>query len=341
MTAARIVLPPGAVRALAGTFDNNFRAIEKAFGVRVSAREEEVNVRGEPPAVDACIGFLDELAELHRAGFTLGGREIATACRVAREEPGVPLVKHFRSAGIGGRGQKRVLPRTARQREYIEAIRRDDVVFAIGPAGTGKTYLAVAMAVQALSESRVRRLILCRPAVEAGERLGFLPGDMVQKVDPYLRPLYDALYDLWNADRARRLIDQGVVEVAPLAFMRGRTLNQSFIILDEAQNTTPEQMKMLLTRIGEGSKAVINGDVTQVDLPSDRTSGLLHARDVVAGTEGITFVHFDRNDVVRHELVQRIVNAYERHESADGGSRGERDRPAAEPPKTPGNAGEP
>ena len=321
MKAARIVLSESTVRALSGAYDNNLRAIEKSFGVRLSAREEEMNVRGEPAAVEACTLFLDELVELHRAGVALGAREIATACRVAREAPGVPLVQHFRAAGPGGHGRKQVLPRTARQREYIEAIDHDDVVFAIGPAGTGKTYLAVAMAVRALADSRVRRLILCRPAVEAGERLGFLPGDMVQKVDPYLRPLYDALYDLWDADKARRLIDQGVVEVAPLAFMRGRTLNHSFIILDEAQNTTPEQMKMLLTRIGEGSKAVINGDVTQVDLPSDRASGLLHAREVVSGTKGITFIHFDKDDVVRHELVQRIVNAYERHENA-GGERG-------------------
>jgi phosphate starvation-inducible PhoH-like protein len=313
---SRLELTAEAVRAIVGQLDSHLRVIEGAFGVSVGARDDALEVSGEPAAVDACIRLLDELAELHQTGFRLGSREIATACRLAREAPGVSLAEQFEKGTVGGRGHKQVLPRTARQREYVEAIRDHDVVFAIGPAGTGKTYLAVAMAVQALAASQVRRLILCRPAVEAGERLGFLPGDLVQKIDPYLRPLYDALYDLWDAEKVRRLIDRGVVEIAPLAFMRGRTLNDSFIIVDEAQNTTPEQMKMLLTRIGEGSKAIVNGDITQIDLPAGRVSGLIHARGVVGGTRGIGMVEFDNRDVVRHELVQRIVDAYERHESS-------------------------
>jgi phosphate starvation-inducible PhoH-like protein len=205
------------------------------------------------------------------------------------------------------------VPKSDNQRRYVEAIRDNDMVFGIGPAGTGKTYLAVAMAVSLLNEKRVQRIILARPAVEAGEKLGFLPGDIAAKVDPYLRPLYDALYDMLEPDRAERLLERGVIEVAPLAFMRGRTLNGSFVILDEAQNTTAEQMKMFLTRIGFDSKAVVTGDVTQIDLPSAKLSGLVEARDVVAGVPGIAIVHFDDTDVVRHPLVQRIILAYDRH----------------------------
>jgi len=216
------------------------------------------------------------------------------------------------------RGGRHVAPKSLGQKRYVDAIRRHDIVFGIGPAGTGKTYLAVACAVDALERSAVQRIVLTRPAVEAGEKLGFLPGDLAQKVDPYLRPLYDALFDIWDAERSRRMIEQGVVEVAPLAFMRGRTLNDSFVILDEAQNTTHEQMKMFLTRIGEGSRAVVNGDITQIDLPAGRISGLVEAREVVGGIEGIAFIHFDERDVVRHELVQRIVRAYDQKEHPDG-----------------------
>ncbi len=312
----RIAFSREAFEAVLGELDANLRLIEKTFGVRLTARNGEVVVRGEPAPADACARFLDEISDLSRGGFRIGSRDVALACRLVREAPGVPLRQHFLRGRLRGPGRRQVLPRTARQREYIEAIRSHHVVFAIGPAGTGKTYLAVAMAIEALSRQEVRRIVLCRPAVEAGERLGFLPGDLVQKVDPYLRPLYDALFDIWEGDRARRMIEQGTVEVAPLAFMRGRTLNHSFIILDEAQNTTPEQMKMFLTRIGEGSRAIVTGDITQVDLPPGRVSGLIHAREVVAGTEGIAFIEFDRRDVVRHELVQRIVQAYESHERA-------------------------
>ena len=307
----RVDFPPEGFRALLGECDANLRLIEQSFGVRIAARGGQVRVSGEAAPVAACHRFLLGMRELLEQGFRLRARDVALACRLVREAPEVSLVEHFLRSGVGGRGGRRVVPRTARQREYLEAIRSRDVVFAIGPAGTGKTYLAVAAAVQALAEESVRRLVLCRPAVEAGERLGFLPGDLSQKIDPYLRPLYDALFDLWPADKAQKMIDSGVVEVAPLAFMRGRTLNHSFIILDEAQNTTPEQMKMFLTRIGEGSKAIVTGDITQTDLAPGKISGLRHARDVVEGLSGIAMIHFDRHDVVRHELVQRIVRAYE------------------------------
>jgi phosphate starvation-inducible PhoH-like protein len=228
----------------------------------------------------------------------------------------VRLSDHFVDARIATSSRKAIIPKSRNQRIYLEAMRSNDLVFGIGPAGTGKTYLAVAMAVALLNEKRVKRIILVRPAVEAGERLGFLPGDIAAKVDPYLRPLYDALYDMLEPDRAERYLERGTIEVAPLAFMRGRTLNHSFVILDEAQNTTSEQMKMFLTRIGFESKAVVTGDVTQIDLPSEKISGLVEAGDVVGGIQGIRFVHFDETDVVRHPLVQQIIRAYDRHASA-------------------------
>jgi phosphate starvation-inducible PhoH-like protein len=227
---------------------------------------------------------------------------------------------------------KLVAPRSINQKQYLESMREQDLVFAIGPAGTVKTYLAVAVAATFLLEKRVRRLVLTRPAVEAGEKLGFLPGDLVEKVNPYLRPLYDALYDIIGFDRVGRMIERSIIEIAPLAFMRGRTLNDSFIILDEAQNTTPEQMKMFVTRIGFGSKAVVTGDITQVDLPAGRASGLVHAREVMSGVEGIAFVTFTEKDVVRHPLVQKIVSAYDRFERAEqsegGAGRAAEERPA-------------
>jgi phosphate starvation-inducible PhoH-like protein len=232
-----------------------------------------------------------------------------------RRDPRVRLADHFVDARIETSVKKSIVPKSANQLRYVESIRDNDLVFGIGPAGTGKTYLAVAMAVSMLNLGRVRRIILARPAVEAGERLGFLPGDIAAKVDPYLRPLYDALYDMLEPSRAERLMEQGAIEVAPLAFMRGRTLDHSFMILDEAQNTTTEQMKMFLTRIGFDSKAVVTGDVTQIDLPAPRVSGLVEVREVVDGIRGIEFVTFDENDVVRHPLVQRIILAYDRHDT--------------------------
>ncbi len=311
----RIVFNPDAFRVVLGEYDANLRLIEKTFGVRLTARDGEILVRGEAAPADAAARFLEEISLLVDGGFQLGPQDVALACRLVRESPDVPLRDHFLRGGVRGPGRRAVMPRTAQQRAYLDAIREHELVFAIGPAGTGKTYLAVVMAVEALTSRQVRRLVLCRPAVEAGERLGFLPGDLAQKVDPYLRPLYDALYDILDGERVRKMIEQGTVEVAPLAFMRGRTLNDSFIILDEAQNTTPEQMKMFLTRIGEGSRAIVNGDITQIDLPQGKTSGLVHAREVVDGIEGIAFIQFSKKDVVRHELVQRIVYAYEVHEA--------------------------
>ncbi|RMG47522.1 MAG: PhoH family protein [Acidobacteria bacterium] len=324
----RVSFPREAFRAVVGDYDGNLRLIEKTFGVRLLAREGEVRILGEPAPSSACAAFLNQLAEMAARGTTLRAPDVAQACRLYRREPEVRLAEVLESSVIAGAGRRTVRPRTPRQREYLEAIASHDIVFAIGPAGTGKTYLAVAMAIEALARRQTRRIVLCRPAVEAGERLGFLPGDLAQKVDPYLRPLYDALFDIWEGERAAKMIEQGIVEVAPLAFMRGRTLNDSFIILDEAQNTTPEQMKMFLTRIGEGSRAIVTGDITQIDLPPGRQSGLIHARRIVAGIPGIAFVHFDKRDVVRHELVRRIVRAYERHEAAERGREGgERDDP--------------
>ncbi len=312
----RIALSHDAFRAVLGELDAHLRIIEQAFDVRLVARDEAILVLGGPGPAREAADFIEQLAGLVEGGFRVGPQDVTLAARLVREAPEVSLAEHFLKAGLRGPGRRAVLPRTAKQREYLEAIRRHELVFAIGPAGTGKTYLAVALAVEALSSRQVRRLVLCRPAVEAGERLGFLPGDLAQKVDPYLRPLYDALYDIWEGERSRKMIEQGVVEVAPLAFMRGRTLNDSFIILDEAQNTTPEQMKMFLTRIGEGSRAIVTGDVTQIDLPPGKVSGLVEAREIVAGVQGIAVIEFDKRDVVRHELVQRIVHAYEKHDRA-------------------------
>ena len=244
-------------------------------------------------------------------GYPLRAGDVATAIRVAREDPEVSLVEFFMDSPFGESLKSVVTARNIKQRLYVQTIDRHDLVFAIGPAGTGKTYLAVAMAAASLLEKKVKRIVLARPAVEAGERLGFLPGDMVEKVNPYLRPLYDALYDILGYEKTAKLLERGIIEVAPIAFMRGRTLNDAFIILDEAQNTTSEQMRMFLTRIGFGSKAVVTGDVTQVDLPQGKTSGLREAQQLLARVEGIRFVLFDERDVVRHPLVQSIIAAYD------------------------------
>ncbi len=309
----RVAFEPDAFRAVVGQYDANLRLIERTFGVRLVARDGEIAVAGDLVPATAAVRFLEQLARLYESHHGLTAQDVATAARLAREAPETPLAEHFLRGGARSPGRRLVTPRTARQSVYLDAIRQHELVFAVGPAGTGKTYLAVAMAAEALALRQVRRLVLVRPAVEAGERLGFLPGDLAQKVDPYLRPLYDALFDILDAEKVRKMIEQGVVEIAPLAFMRGRTLNDSFIILDEAQNTTPEQMKMFLTRIGEGSKVVVTGDVTQIDLAPGRLSGLVHAREVVNGIEGVVFIDFDKRDVVRHALVQRIVHAYELH----------------------------
>jgi phosphate starvation-inducible PhoH-like protein len=260
---------------------------------------------------------LEQLAGLLRGGYKLAKGDMKTAVQLVLQDEQVELAEFFLRGGPKTAGKRQILPKSVNQRRYLEAIEQHDIVFGIGPAGTGKTYLAMAQAVAYLLAKRVSRIILARPAVEAGEKLGFLPGDLQEKVNPYLRPLYDALYDMLELERAERLLERGTIEVAPIAFMRGRTLNDAFVILDEAQNTTSEQMKMFLTRLGFGSKAVVTGDVTQIDLPSGRPSGLVEAMKVVSKIDGISFIHFDDRDVVRHHLVQQIVKAYESY----GGSR--------------------
>jgi phosphate starvation-inducible PhoH-like protein len=297
--------------ALFGIADENLRAIEEAFGVRLASRGNEVSVIGEGAGEDRARRLLADFSELLEVGYPLKASDVATGIRVAREDPTASLVEFFLESPFGPTLKSTVTARNIKQRLYVQTIDRHDLVFAIGPAGTGKTYLAVAMAAAALLEKKVKRIVLARPAVEAGERLGFLPGDMVEKVNPYLRPLYDALYDILGYEKTAKLLERGIIEVAPIAFMRGRTLNDAFIILDEAQNTTSEQMKMFLTRIGFGSRAVVTGDVTQVDLPQGKTSGLREARELLEGIEGIRFVLFDERDVVRHPLVQSIITAYD------------------------------
>ncbi len=297
-------------RALAGSGDEVLRALESHVDSEVFLRGDVVTLDGAPEAVDQAATVVRELADLIEQGHEIGPGTIAavTGALDQHESPAAILedvVWRHRS--------RKVAPKTVNQKRYVDSIRRNTITFGIGPAGTGKTWLAVAMAAAALSRREVNRIILTRPAVEAGERLGFLPGDLMAKVDPYLRPLFDALHDMLDSERVQQALERGQIEVAPLAFMRGRTLNDSFIILDEAQNTTPEQMKMILTRLGFNSKMVVTGDVTQVDLPRDQRSGLGTIAEVLEGIEGIDFVRFGGDDVVRHRLVQRIVEAYDEH----------------------------
>jgi phosphate starvation-inducible PhoH-like protein len=268
-------------------------------------------VEGDPADVAKTEKVFDQLGQLMREGYKLSKGDVKTASQLVAQDETVELRDYFLRGTVRASGKRPVMARSVNQRRYLEAIDRHDIVFGIGPAGTGKTYLAMAQAVSFLLGKRVSRIILARPAVEAGERLGFLPGDLQEKVNPYLRPLYDALYDMLDLEKAARLIERGTIEIAPIAFMRGRTLNDAFVILDEAQNTTSEQMKMFLTRLGFGSKAVITGDVTQIDLPTGRMSGLVEAMKVVGQIDGISFIHFDERDVVRHSLVQQIVKAYD------------------------------
>jgi len=293
--------------------------------VRLAARGNEISVIGRGEAEETVRRLLAGFSELLAMGYELRASDVATAIRVAREDPEASIVEFFLESPFGPTLKSTVSVRNIKQRIYVQTIDKNDLVFAIGPAGTGKTYLAVAMAAAALVEKKVKRIVLARPAVEAGERLGFLPGDMVEKVNPYLRPLYDALYDILGYEKTAKLLERGIIEVAPIAFMRGRTLNDAFIILDEAQNTTSEQMKMFLTRIGFGSKAVVTGDITQVDLPQGKTSGLREAQQLLSRIEAIRFVLFDEKDVVRHPLVQSIITAYDALDR-------ERDREAAARP---------
>ena len=298
------------VRVLCGAHNEHLKLIEKRLGVQVGSRGGQLVVAGaDPEKVGTAERLLNELYELAVGGYPLYLEDVDQATKLAGQN--VALKEIFGDTVYVSARHRIITPKGLGQKRYIQAIRDDDIVFGIGPAGTGKTYLAMAMAVSFLVERRVKRIVLCRPAVEAGEKLGFLPGDIAEKVNPYLRPLYDALFDMVDYEKASAFIERGTVEVAPLAFMRGRTLNDSFIILDEAQNTTSEQMKMFLTRLGYGSKAVITGDVTQVDLPTGRASGLLEVQRVLKGVEGIGFCSFTEVDVVRHPLVQEVVKAYE------------------------------
>ena len=317
-TRAQLVLPEGSVQAICGAHDENLRRVEKALRVTLGVRGSAVQIQGAAKAVGQAERLLTDLGTLAASGRRLSGGDLATALRVVAEEPAASLVDFFRTGALIQASRRLVAPRSLNQKRYLRAMLEHDLVISTGPAGTGKTYLAVAVAASALKQEKVQRIVLARPAVEAGEKLGFLPGDLAEKVNPYLRPLYDALYDIIGFDKVSRMMEREVIEVAPLAFMRGRSLNDSFIILDEAQNTTPEQMKMFLTRIGFNSKAVVNGDITQVDLPSGQQSGLKHALEVLRGEEGMAFVQFRRSDVVRHELVQRIVGAYDRWEARFG-----------------------
>jgi len=306
------------VQAICGAHDENLRRVEKALQVTLGVRGSAVHIRGKAKAVGKAERLLTDLGTLAASGRRLSGGDLATALRVVAEEPATSLVDFFRTGALIQASRRLVAPRSLNQKRYLRAMLDHDLVISTGPAGTGKTYLAVAVAASALKQEKVRRIVLARPAVEAGEKLGFLPGDLAEKVNPYLRPLYDALYDIIGFDKVARMMEREVIEVAPLAFMRGRSLNDSFIILDEAQNTTPEQMKMFLTRIGFNSKAVVNGDITQVDLPPGQRSGLKHALEVLRDEDGMAFVRFGRSDVVRHELVQRIVGAYDRWEARYG-----------------------
>ncbi len=293
---------------LFGQHESNLHQIEKSLGVTLSTRGNRVAIAGSPSMVEAARQVLILLYERAKRGVVLDGGEIDAAIRATATEPGNQLFVE----GGGIKTRKRyVEPRTAGQRAYVEALQKHDMVFGVGPAGTGKTYLAMAMGVAMLAANQVDRIILSRPAVEAGERLGFLPGDLKEKVDPYLRPLYDALYDMMPSDQAARRMETGEIEIAPLAFMRGRTLHHAYVILDEAQNSTAAQMKMFLTRLGEGSKMVITGDLTQIDLPSGQRSGLAEAVDILNGVPGIAITRFTDQDVVRHPLVGRIIRAYD------------------------------
>ncbi|MGE0454330.1 MAG: PhoH family protein [Vicinamibacteria bacterium] len=306
----RVSLPEKGAEALLGNGDESLRFVEHAFKVRILGRAPELQVEGEPQACEAAAQVFEQLAGLMRDGYSVSAGDVRLAAQLIGQDPNVKLKDFLMRSAVRG-GRKTVVPRSLNQRTYLEQIEASDMVFGIGPAGTGKTYLAVAQAVAALSSKSCQRIVLARPAVEAGEKLGFLPGDLQQKVDPYLRPLYDALYDLLDYERVEKLLERNAIEVAPIAFMRGRTLNDAFVIIDEAQNTTSEQMKMVLTRIGFGSKVVITGDITQIDLPQGKVSGLVEAISVLAGVSGIAFVYFDEKDVVRHRLVQAVIKAYE------------------------------
>lgn len=302
-------------RFIYGRRDANLKVIEKKLEVEIGARSNQATISGAAPDVSVAENVLEQIYELGKKGMPISESDVGRAVDILSKQPDASLDDIFGDAVFVSSQNNVISPKGLNQKKYVDAIRRSDIVFGIGPAGTGKTYLAMAMALSAYFDKRLKRIILVRPAVEAGEKLGFLPGDLVEKVNPYLRPLHDAIRDMVESDRAARMMESGSVEVAPLAFMRGRTLNDAFIILDEAQNTTPEQMKMFLTRIGFGSKAVITGDITQIDLPSRQSSGLVQARRILSDIDGIEFVEFSEVDVVRHTLVQQIIRAYDEAEA--------------------------
>ncbi len=313
----------GGINELFGTLDENLKFLESSLHITTHLKDHDLEIEGESAQVERAARILGAYNDRVKHGHIPSSQEVKSLLHAAAGEPEATLHSTFSPTRTRTLGRKSIAPKSPNQRRYIEALETYDMVFAIGPGGTGKTYLAVAMAVSALLSKQVNRIILARPAVEAGERLGFLPGTLQEKVDPYMRPLYDALHDLVEADKLERFLEKDIIEVAPLAFMRGRTLNDSFVILDEAQNTTGEQMKMFLTRLGFNSKAVITGDITQIDLPDTRRSGLIEAIEVVGKIEGIELVYFDERDVVRHSLVQRIIKAYDEYSgSHTGGSSG-------------------
>ena len=306
----RVTVPDRGAPTLFGNHDENLRFLEESLKVRIKNEADALLVEGDPRGEEVVVQVFDQLAALMKDGYSVSAGDVRLAAQLLVQDGGTRLRDYLLKSAVRG-GKKVVVPRSLNQRGYLEEIEKNDMVFGIGPAGTGKTYLAVAQAVSSLLNKSVARIVLARPAVEAGEKLGFLPGDLQDKVDPYLRPLYDALYDLLDYEKVSRLLERNAIEVAPIAFMRGRTLNDAFVIIDEAQNTTTEQMKMVLTRIGFGSKVVVTGDITQIDLPSGRLSGLVEAISVLAGVKGISFVYFDETDVVRHKLVQAVIRAYE------------------------------
>jgi phosphate starvation-inducible PhoH-like protein len=303
------------IETLFGTRDENLRLLEDGFNVNIDLRSDSIDLEGSARDVARAEQVFADYDALQRSGHTFNNGDLNSMLRVLIADSNSTLRALAEAGKQRAFGRRTVQPKSLNQRRYLEAIEQHDMVFGIGPAGTGKTYLAVAMAISALLSKRVNRIILARPAVEAGERLGFLPGTLQEKIDPYLRPLYDALYDMLDPEKVDRYLEKNVIEIAPIAFMRGRTLNDSFVILDEAQNTTSEQMKMFVTRLGFNSKAVITGDITQIDLPNARRSGLLEAIEVLKGVQGLAFVNFDEGDVVRHHLVQRIIHAYEEHKT--------------------------
>ena len=307
-----IALTPD-IETLFGTRDENLHVLEDGLNINIDLRSDRIELEGAPRDVARAEQLFADYEHLRKSGHQFVNGDLGSMLRVVVGDPNVTL----RGLAEAGRqrsfGRRTVQPKSPNQRRYLEAIEKHDMVFAVGPAGTGKTYLAVAMAISALLNKQVNRIILARPAVEAGERLGFLPGTLQEKIDPYLRPLYDALFDMLEPERVERYLEKNIIEIAPIAFMRGRTLNDSFVILDEAQNTTSEQMKMFVTRLGFNSKAVITGDITQIDLPSARRSGLIEAVEILKSVNGLAFVHFDESDVVRHHLVQRIIRAYDEH----------------------------